>query len=98
MFATPWRSFYVLTVFVWCDGFTYIFVSFAREKKKKITFLSSRFNESCGAPYRMNTSGAASGVMKDPPQVANERPGAVRPLNSDNPNDAAFLLVSIIGV
>ena len=59
-------------------------------ENQRITFLSSHLahNESCGAPYGMNTSGAASGT-KDPPQVANERPGAVRPLNSDDPNDAA---------
>jgi hypothetical protein len=46
----------------------------------------------------MNTLDAASGVAKSPPQVANERPGAALPLNYDDPNDAAFLLVSIISV
>jgi hypothetical protein len=46
----------------------------------------------------MNTEGAGSLIVKDPSLVANERPDAVRPLNLDNPNGAAFLLVSIVGM
>ena len=66
-----------------------------RKSKKHLVFSCLTRNRSCGAPYRMNTSPPASPIAKDPPQVANERPGAVRPLNSDDPNNAAFLLVSI---
>ena len=65
-----------------------------------MTFISSclAHNESYGAPYGMNTAGAASLIAKDPPQVANKWPGAVRLLNLDDPNNAAFLFVSIVGV
>ena len=37
-------------------------------------------------------------MAKDPPQKGSKQPRAVRALKSDDPNDAAFMLVSIIVV
>jgi hypothetical protein len=43
-------------------------------------------------------SGTVSTIARDPPLVANKRPGAVRLLKPNYPNNAAFLLVSIVSM
>ena len=55
-------------------------------------------NESGGAPHEPTMSDKVSPTAVDPPDGPNKRTRAVQPLNSANPNDTAFLLVSIISM
>jgi hypothetical protein len=41
-------------------------------------------------------SSAASSKAERPPNRINKRPGAVRVINADDPDDKAFILVGII--
>ena len=55
-------------------------------------------NQSCGALHKPTMSGATSAMAQDPPDGPNKQPGAVHVVKSDNLNDVAFVLVSIIVV
>ena len=55
-------------------------------------------NESGGAPHEQPMSDKVAPTAVVPPDGPNKWPCAVRPLNLDNPNYAAFMLVSIISM